>query len=99
MVYPRREALAVKLGTPGAVPREENVPRRAFETPSTLVYLDCGWSGHGFQHSPVTGHVISEVILTGRYPEGLDASEFSVTLPRGADDRPLHALLAPKYGA
>lgn len=64
------------------------------------LYLDCGWSGHGFKHAPVTGDVISEVILTGRYPDGLDAGEFSVTRFReGRAIRAFAPYSPPKYGA
>ncbi len=64
------------------------------------LYLDCGWSGHGFKHAPVTGDVISEVILTGRYPDGLDAGEFSVTRFReGRTIRAFAPYSPPKYGA
>ena len=30
------------------------------------LYVDFGWSGHGFKHSPVIGDILSEVILHGR---------------------------------
>jgi sarcosine oxidase subunit beta len=64
------------------------------------LYLDCGWSGHGFKHSPITGRVISEVVLTGRYPDGLDASEFSVTRFReGRRITPFASYSPPTYGA
>ncbi|MBI3977401.1 MAG: FAD-binding oxidoreductase [Chloroflexi bacterium] len=43
------------------------------------LHVDFGWSGGGFKNSPMTGHTISERILTGRFAEGLDASMFSVT--------------------
>ncbi|HEX2442260.1 MAG TPA: FAD-dependent oxidoreductase [Methylomirabilota bacterium] len=30
------------------------------------LYVDFGWSGHGFKHSPLMGDIISDVILHGR---------------------------------
>ena len=29
------------------------------------VYLACGFSGHGFMHSPSVGRIMAELILTG----------------------------------
>ena len=33
------------------------------------LYVDFGWSGHGFKHSPVIGDILSDVILHGRSAE------------------------------
>jgi sarcosine oxidase subunit beta len=64
------------------------------------LYLDCGWSGHGFKHAPVTGDVISELILSGRCPEGLDPSEFGVSRFReGRPIAPFARYSPPKYGS
>ena len=30
------------------------------------LYLACGFSGHGFQHSPATGRLMAELLLDGR---------------------------------
>jgi glycine/D-amino acid oxidase-like deaminating enzyme len=30
------------------------------------LYVDFGWSGHGFKHSPVIGDILSDVVLHGR---------------------------------
>ena len=38
----------------GAVPEYEGL------------YVDFGWSGHGFKHSPVIGDILSDMILHGR---------------------------------
>jgi sarcosine oxidase subunit beta len=50
----------------GAVPELENF------------YLACGFSGHGFQHSPATGRLMAELLLDGR-TSGIDISSLSVT--------------------
>jgi glycine/D-amino acid oxidase-like deaminating enzyme len=41
-------------------------------------YLACGFSGHGFQHSPATGRVMAELLLTGT-TTGIDIRPLSVT--------------------
>jgi sarcosine oxidase subunit beta len=33
------------------------------------LYVDFGWSGHGFKHSPMIGDILSDVILQGRSAE------------------------------
>jgi sarcosine oxidase subunit beta len=40
-------------------------------------YLACGFSGHGFQHSPATGRLMAELLLDGR-TSGIDISPLSV---------------------
>lgn len=42
------------------------------------IYLACGFSGHGFQHSPATGRLMAELILDGA-TSGIDISPLSVT--------------------
>jgi len=41
-------------------------------------YCANGFSGHGFQHSPATGRVLSELILDG-HVSGLDVAPLSIT--------------------
>jgi sarcosine oxidase subunit beta len=41
------------------------------------LYLACGFSGHGFQHSPATGRLMAELILDGR-TTGIDITPVSV---------------------
>jgi sarcosine oxidase subunit beta len=41
-------------------------------------FLACGFSGHGFQHSPATGRVMAELILDGR-TTGIDIAPLAVT--------------------
>jgi sarcosine oxidase subunit beta len=40
--------------------------------------LACGFSGHGFQHSPATGRLMAELILDGR-TTGIDIAPLSVS--------------------
>jgi sarcosine oxidase subunit beta len=40
--------------------------------------LACGFSGHGFQHSPATGRIIADLIVDGRV-EWIDVGALSVT--------------------
>ena len=61
------------------------------------LYVDFGWSGHGFKHSPVIGDILSDVILHGRSAE-FDLSPFRWTrfrehdlLPRAGWVIPAHA--------
>lgn len=41
------------------------------------LYLACGFSGHGFQHSPATGRLMAELILDG-HTTGIDIAPLSV---------------------
>jgi sarcosine oxidase subunit beta len=41
-------------------------------------YLACGFSGHGFQHSPATGRLMAELLLDGA-TTGIDIAPLSVT--------------------
>lgn len=41
-------------------------------------FLACGFSGHGFQHSPATGRVMAELILEGR-TTGINIAPLGVT--------------------
>jgi glycine/D-amino acid oxidase-like deaminating enzyme len=41
-------------------------------------YHACGFSGHGFQHSPATGRVMAEILVDGR-TTGIDITPLSVT--------------------
>jgi sarcosine oxidase, subunit beta len=40
-------------------------------------FLACGFSGHGFQHSPATGRLMAELILDGR-TTGIDITPLSI---------------------
>ena len=40
-------------------------------------YYACGFSGHGFQHSPATGRLMADLILDGR-TEGIDISPLNL---------------------
>ncbi|MBI3978414.1 MAG: FAD-binding oxidoreductase [Chloroflexi bacterium] len=54
------------------------------------LYLDFGWSGHGFKHSPITGDIISDVILHGRHKD-YDITPFRWTRFREGDLLPSHS--------
>jgi sarcosine oxidase subunit beta len=41
------------------------------------LFLACGFSGHGFQHSPATGRLMAELLLEGR-TTGIDIAPLSV---------------------
>lgn len=41
-------------------------------------YLACGFSGHGFQHSPATGRLMADLLLDGR-TTGIDVSPLGIT--------------------
>ena len=43
----------------------------------TGFYVACGFSGHGFQHSPATGRLMAEVLLDGR-TTGIDIVPLSI---------------------
>ncbi|MBI3977430.1 MAG: FAD-binding oxidoreductase [Chloroflexi bacterium] len=54
-----------------------------------------GWSGHGFKHSPVTGDIISDLVLAGR-SEQYDVRPFRWSRFQEGDLLPLeHSPIAP----
>ena len=65
------------------------------------LYVDFGWSGHGFKHSPFTGDLISDLILHGK-TQDFDLTPFRWTRFRendlvpsarwAADPHPKHRL-------
>ena len=57
--------------------------------------LACGFSGHGFQHSPATGRLMAELILDGR-TTGIDIAPLSVA--RFASGALLHEPLTAHAG-
>jgi len=63
------------------------------------LYVDFGWSGHGFKHSPVIGDLMSDVVLHGQ-ARGYDLAPFRWSrfrendlLPRSGWTEPPHAKL------
>jgi sarcosine oxidase, subunit beta len=48
------------------------------------LYVNFGWSGHGFKHAPVIGDILSDVILHGR-SEGYDLRPYRWTRFREGD--------------
>jgi sarcosine oxidase subunit beta len=51
-------------------------------------YLNCGWSGHGFKHSPVMGELMAEYVLDGK-SQLVDLDFFRPT--RFAEGKPIVA--------
>jgi sarcosine oxidase subunit beta len=46
-------------------------------TGSTGLYLACGFSGHGFQHAPIVGKLLAEMIMEG-HARSVDVSALSL---------------------
>jgi glycine/D-amino acid oxidase-like deaminating enzyme len=53
--------------------------------------LACGFSGHGFQHSPATGRLMAELLLDGG-TTGIDISPIDIS-PLSVTRIKTHALL------
>jgi sarcosine oxidase subunit beta len=66
----------------GAVPEYEGL------------YVDFGWSGHGFKHAPVIGDILSELVLTGK-TGGYDLAPFRWSRFRDGDLVPPASTTAP----
>jgi sarcosine oxidase subunit beta len=66
----------------GAVPEYEGL------------YVDFGWSGHGFKHAPVIGDILSELVLTGK-AGGYDLTPFRWSRFREGDLVPPASTTAP----
>jgi sarcosine oxidase subunit beta len=58
--------------------------------------LACGFSGHGFQHSPATGRLVADLILDGR-TTGIDISPLHISRFEGGS--PLKESLTAHAGA
>jgi len=41
------------------------------------LYLACGFSGHGFQHAPIVGKLLAEMIMEG-HARSVDVSALSL---------------------
>jgi sarcosine oxidase subunit beta len=59
------------------------------------LFLACGFSGHGFQHSPATGRLLAELLLDGR-TTGIDIEPLAIS--RFAEGRLLHEPLTAHAG-
>jgi len=46
-------------------------------TGSMGLYLACGFSGHGFQHAPIVGKLLAEMIVDGK-ARTVDVSRLSL---------------------
>ena len=60
------------------------------------LYVDFGWSGPGFKHSPVIGDILSDVILHGRSAE-FDLAPFRWTRFRENDLLPRAGWITPRH--
>jgi sarcosine oxidase subunit beta len=60
------------------------------------LYVDFGWSGHGFKHSPVIGDILSDVVLHGASKE-FDLTPFRWSRFREGDLLPRHGWAAPPH--
>ena len=58
------------------------------------LYVDFGWSGHGFKHAPVIGDILSELVLTGK-SGGYDLTPFRWSRFREGDLVPPASTTAP----
>lgn len=62
-------------------------------------YLACGFSGHGFQHSPIVGRVMAEVILDGQASSVDIAPLRYERFAEGKLNEELMIMLKPKWPA
>lgn len=60
------------------------------------LFVDFGWSGHGFKHSPVIGDILSDVILHGR-SASYDLTPFRWSRFRENDLLPFASWTAPPH--
>jgi sarcosine oxidase subunit beta len=68
----------------GAVPEYEGL------------FVDFGWSGHGFKHSPVIGDILSDVVLHGRSAD-FDLTPFRWSRFREGDLLPRAGWVVPPH--
>jgi sarcosine oxidase subunit beta len=62
----------------------------------TGLYVDFGWSGHGFKHSPAIGEIMAELIVDGR-TKGWDLAPFRWSRFRDGDLFPPAAASSPPH--
>jgi sarcosine oxidase, subunit beta len=60
------------------------------------LYVDFGWSGHGFKHSPVIGDILSDVVLHGKSAD-FDLTPFRWSRFREGDLLPRAGWIAPPH--
>ena len=60
------------------------------------LYVDFGWSGHGFKHAPVIGDILSDVILHGHSAD-FDLAPFRWSRFREGDLLPRAGWIAPPH--
>ena len=80
---PLREARFGKRGYAGTYDTTPDNHAIVGEAPNVAgLYLCCGFSGHGFQHSPAAGRVTADLVLDGRVT-GIDIAPLAVTRFQG----------------
>jgi len=62
----------------------------------TGLYVDFGWSGHGFKHSPVIGDILSDVVLHGKSAD-FDLTPFRWSRFREGDLLPRAGWIVPPH--
>jgi len=60
------------------------------------LFVDFGWSGHGFKHAPAIGEIMAEVIVDGR-AAGWDLASFRWSRFREGDPLPPASAVAPPH--
>jgi glycine/D-amino acid oxidase-like deaminating enzyme len=60
------------------------------------LYVDFGWSGHGFKHSPAIGEIMAELVIDGA-AKGWDLTPFRWSRFRDGDLFPPAAAAAPSH--
>jgi len=60
------------------------------------LYVDFGWSGHGFKHSPVIGDILSDVVLHGKSAD-FDLTPFRWSRFREGDLLPRAGWIVPPH--
>ena len=77
--YPRLVDARFKRGYAGTYDTTPDNHAIVGGTPEVAgLYLCCGFSGHGFQHSPAAGRAVADLVLDGRVA-GLDIAPLALT--------------------
>ena len=76
-VFPPLEAAGIASSWAGLYEMTPDRHPIIGQTPVEGFYLACGFSGHGFQHAPIVGKLLAELIVEGR-ARTVDISELSL---------------------